>query len=646
MVGYKIMSYFIKQITIEHYRGFKNKQLISLAKKNHTTFIVGPNNSGKSLLARIVRIFQYNLINKTTTRFSTDKITDNDFYNLETTKPIILEFKIDNSTLEQYGDPDLNKLVIFNETDMLIRIFKCGKQYMGNICININGIFSHTAVLKNQTLDIEFNSGFFSNVGISDEEVVKICNKLYNIFQTNVLVFDPIRSFDRTGDDSLTVSGFELVNWLSEAEHLSEKRTAKDRVKEYIEKHLHLDSPVAVSSNLSQKELIFTFNGNMELSSREVGTGYTMLYILLMELVRNKKMLIIIDEIESHLQPGLVRAVMKVIKAIGSAQFILSTHSPVAIETATEDDYLYRSQKINGVCSLNGFFKHIRSDSSGARIAREVFNELGVLPGDVLLSNCVIWVEGPSEVFWLRTWLKTYCEYLINQGKLSSYLLEGLHYSLLMTGGSTISHYSFEEEVISLNEIDEDLLLKVLKVNPNPFVMIDSDRANKDSKKYMRFIRIAKELNRQNETHPLLIDDIVDESKIETHANQIPNLWILSGRELENYTHPDLLKSFYSQRETHPASKINGSSSVLDWDVYSSTDGAGQILESRGLSGVASKSGTIKQKDELARYIYNNFEVKHLLKQSIIQQPNAAMIDDLIKGLDKIISYIKKVNYL
>lgn len=643
------MSYFIKQISIEHYRGINKKQTLVLAKKKHATFIVGPNNSGKSLLARLVRIFQYNLDGqvRNTMKFSADKTTDNDFYNLDTSNPIAVEFTIVNAALLQYQDPSLNKLTSFNETDMIIKIHKCGRQYLGNIYIRINGIDSHEATSKNQSLEISFNTEFLSNIGISDEDVVKICNALYSILQESILVFDPIRAFDRAGEDSITVSGYELVNWLNETEHLSDKRTAKDIVKQYIEKQLHLDSPVAVSSNITQKELVFTFSGNMELSSREVGTGYTMLYILLMELVRNKKILIIIDEIESHLQPGLVREVMKVIKQIGSAQFIISTHSPIAIETATEEDYLYRSQKIEGACSFSGFFKHVGSDPSGAKIAREICNELGVLPGDVLLSNSVIWVEGPSEVFWLRTWLKTYCEYLIQQGKLNTYLLEGLHYSLLMTGGSTISHYSFEEDVISLEDIEEDTLLKVLKVNPNPFVVLDSDRTAKTSQKYKRFMRIAKELNRQNETHYLLKDHIIDdEDNIESQIDQIPNLWILLGRELENYAHPEILKNFYSQREQHHASQISGSSSVSDWDVFSSSEGAGRILENRGLTGVATKSGTVKHKDELARYMYNNFEAKHLLKQSIISIPNATMIDDLIKGLDKIIEYIKKVNYL
>ncbi|PJN56365.1 hypothetical protein PAEVO_30880 [Paenibacillus sp. GM2FR] len=642
------MSYFIRRITVEHFRGLKDRQEILLAKINHATFIIGPNNSGKSLLSRLIRVFQYSIngVQNNTMRFLAEKITDNDFYNLDTSKPIKMEFTIDKKMLIQYNDPNLNKIAGFDEIDMVIQVHKCNKQYLGNVCLSISGVQSHNCFNNKQILDVQFNSEFLTKYNVKDEEVLKICNTLYKAFQENVLVFDPIRAFDRAGEDTLTVSGLELVNWLNEKEHPSEKRIAKGKVQEYIEKQLHLDSPVAVSANVNQKELIFTFEGNLELSSREVGTGYTMLYILLMELVRNDKKLIIIDEIESHLQPGLVREVMKIIKKIGNAQFIVSTHSPIAIETATEDDYLYRSQKNLGVCSYIGFFRHLEMDSSGAKIAREVCNELGVLPGDVLLSNSIIWVEGPSEVFWLRAWIKAYCEYMIAEGKLDTYLLEGLHYSLLMTGGSTISHYSFGEDVYSLQDIEEDTLLKVLKVNPNPFVMIDSDSVKKTSKKYQRFIRIATELNRQNKTHALLKNKTLEEENIESLYNEIPNFWVLAGRELENYAHPDLLKSFYSNREKHHASKIQGTASVTDWNVYSATEGAGKILENRGLHGISTESGSVKQKDELARFVYNNFEVKHLLKQSIVPHPDPTMIDDLLNGLNKLVKYIRMVNCL
>jgi hypothetical protein len=212
-----------------------------------------------------------------------------------------------------------------------------------------------------------------------------------------------------------------------------------------------------------------------------------------MEIVRNKKTLFIIDKIESHLQPGLIRKLMSIIKSHRGAQFIISTHSAIVMETATADDHLYRTQKVSRECNISGFFRRQSGNPNGVKIAREVSNELGVIPGDALLTNCVIWVEGPSEMFWLRTWLKNYLEKLRTDGSINFSILGGLHYSILRTGGSTISNYSFDEGEQDVQSIDEDLLLKVLRVNPNPFVMIDS--ASTRSKKALRQLRIARELN-------------------------------------------------------------------------------------------------------------------------------------------------------
>ena len=110
-------------------------------------------------------------------------------------------------------------------------------------------------------------------------------------------------------------------------------------------------------------------------------------------------------------------------------------------------------------------------------------NDLGVIPGDALLCNVVVWVEGPSEMFWIRSWLKHYLPLYKKNHKVGN-LIEGLHYTILMTGGSNISHLSFNEDEIPIEHIEEDNLLKVLKVNPNPFVIVDSDNASHTSKNF------------------------------------------------------------------------------------------------------------------------------------------------------------------
>ncbi|MGR6010998.1 AAA family ATPase [Bacillus paranthracis] len=94
----------------------------------------------------------------------------------------------------------------------------------------------------------------------------------------------------------------------------------------------------------------------MEFSSQEVGTGYTMLYILLIEIIRSKKDLIIIDEIESHLQPGLVRLLINLIRNHGESQYIIATHSAPVMETAKGEDILYRFNKKDGMCKFENFF--------------------------------------------------------------------------------------------------------------------------------------------------------------------------------------------------------------------------------------------------------------------------------------------------
>nr|WP_154960288.1 ATP-binding protein [Paenibacillus xylanexedens] len=643
------MNIYFEAIEIENFRGFKEKQSIILSKKGMTNYIVGPNNSGKSLLSRALQFFKHEFTGSDCSKFTINACTDNDFHNLETDKPITLAIKLNNQLFQNTSDPDINSLVDKGDVWLEYLIHKCGSYFIGSILLRIGSSRSLQTKLIENELKTTNNTHFQTFYSLRQESIERICNKLYKNIQKSILIFDPIRSFDREGSDALTVSGMELVKWLSDPNDASQQRTARERVRGWLESELNLEAPSAVKTDFENKQLIFSFHDGIELSTKEIGTGYTMLYILLMEIVRSKKSIFIIDEIESHLQPGLIRRLMYIIKKHENAQFIISTHSPIVMETASQDDHLFRTLKISRECTISGFFRKEESNPDGIKIAREVCNELGVVPGDALLTNCVIWVEGPSEVFWLRTWLKNYLEKLRTDKAISYSILEGLHYSILMTGGNSISHISFVEGEHDLETIEEDLLLKVLRVNPNPFVIMDSDNAQPNSKKAQRHLRIAKELNEQNKYHPILIKDVVASPETELHLKllEIPNLWVLAGKELENYSHPQLLKDFYLERSSHGNSTIKGVENCTDWDVYSTEFGTGNILELNGLTNVTVQSGSIKHKDELARYMFKNFEPKHFLKNSINGlQPNSMMIDDLIQGLDKIVNYIKIVNSL
>ncbi|PFS47132.1 ATP-dependent nuclease [Bacillus cereus] len=633
------MSKIINDIFLTNYRGFKEECKLSLTEANNITFLVGPNNSGKSLITRVFSVFKHTLEPQQKNYFSVKDFRDNDYFLLNIEEPVQIKLSINIEAFQDRKEIEFIKLKRVQSINLCIEIRKLQENFYG--CVFISREEDRTHCYNEEKKCFEFLPGnkLSEDLGMDKNQTEEFCKMLYSEIQNRILVFDSIRSFDREQSDFYR-NGSELIEWLTENKHVAQITRARKTVRKWLRECFNLDDPSAVKVDSQKKQLIFTFE-DLELSSSEIGTGYTMLYILLMEIVRNNKDLVIIDEIESHLQPGLIRVLIKIIRNHGNSQYLIATHSATVMESASENDILYRFNKKDGICTFQNFF---RNAPEGMKMFREVCNELGVIPGDALLCNVVIWVEGPSEVFWMRTWLKNYFEIYKKDKRIKRNLIEGLHYTILMTGGSNISHYSFEEKETPLEMIEEDHMLKVLKVNPNPFVMIDSDAADKSSAKYKRMMRIANELNEVNKLHPKFSHSAYKEV-IEENLFNISNLWLLKGRELENYAHPQLIKDFYTNRAEHPKSKITGAKECSNWDVFDSKYGSGKILEGRGITNIAAKSGTIAQKNDFSRFIFHNFKPIHFeLKPNGIEQPNEEMIKDLTGNLDKLISYILAVN--
>ncbi len=637
------MSRFINSIYIKNYRGFKDEQELSLSENGHITFLIGCNNTGKSLITRLLSLLPRSLekSKKANNNYKLSEVDDTDFYMFDTNQEIKVCFDVNKEYIEENKN-------IFENKDEYITWIKKFKLVLLNInIIKVNNTFEMELFVSENKNKIKADSIDELKINYQMEEIdIKVISKvLYTEIIKNILVFDSIRSFDRVGYSN-RLSGSEIIEWLKTSGDQGNKQRCKQKVLEWIKNEFNLEAPLSVESSINKNELSFVFDGQLKLDSSEVGTGYTMLYILLMEICRNNKRLIIIDEIESHLQPGIIRVLMNIIQEQDSIQFIVSTHSSTVIGAAKVNDYIYKFYKIGSECKLEGFFRTYENGSKSAKILRDVYNSLGIMPGNVLLSNCVVWVEGPSEVFWIRAWIREYLKYLKKNNK-KLRIVEGLHYSILMTGGSNISHLSFEEEEMEISSIEEDYLLKVLKVNPNPFVIIDSDNMKKGNEKYNRMIRIAKELNSQNKLNDKLKDKVLSVEDIEDKIYKIPNFWIMEGKELENYCHPDLLKRFYTNRAEQKASKIKGVDTCTDWNVFSKKEGVGEILASRGITNVDKASGTIKHKDELARYVYNNLTIEHFEKEiDGMEKPDEDMLKNLINSLQKLIDYIVTINDL
>ena len=129
---------------------------------------------------------------------------------------------------------------------------------------------------------------------------------------------------------------------------------------------------------------------------------------------------------------------------------------------------------------------------------RSIFDDLEVRASDLLQSNCVVWVEGPSDRVYFNKWVD-----LWSGGELK----EHVDYEVCFSGGTLLAHYTFSEPV------SDDERIEALKINRNAIVLIDSDKKDcGDEALKARVDRVARE--------------------VETMGGIA---WITAGKEVENY---------------------------------------------------------------------------------------------------------------
>ena len=108
---------------------------------------------------------------------------------------------------------------------------------------------------------------------------------------------------------------------------------------------------------------------------------------------------------------------------------------------------------------------------------RAILDALGAHASDILQSNAVLWVEGPSARIYLRNWLKM----------IDPRLQEGVHYSTMFYGGALLSHLSTSDDAI-------DAFVRLTELNRNMAIIIDSDRGEPNGPLKKHAQRIVDEM--------------------------------------------------------------------------------------------------------------------------------------------------------
>lgn len=245
---------------------------------------------------------------------------------------------------------------------------------------------------------------------------------------------------------------------------------------------------------------------NKELPLSNLGTGVHEVVMIASYCTQSENQIVCIEEPENHLHPLLQRKLIAYLKANTSNQYFIATHSAAFIDTPGAAIF------------------HVTNDGVQTRITESVLrkerfaicNDLGVRASDLVQSNFVIWVEGPSDRLYLREWIES----------ANPDLEEGIHYSIMFYGGRLLSHLSADDD-----EVTEFIRLRSL--NQNLCVIMDSDKESAEDD--------------INDTKKRICDELTDDYGM---------AWVTQGREIENYLPPvkleETIEAIYSAKYHAP----------------------------------------------------------------------------------------------
>lgn len=234
--------------------------------------------------------------------------------------------------------------------------------------------------------------------------------------------------------------------------------------------------------------------------------------------------LVLLDEPDRHLHPSLQRFMLEIIykeQKKKNIQVLIATHSSVLLNPELLERY---HAKV--LLAASGRISELSN-------TRRALDDLGVKSSDLIQANGIIWVEGPSDKIYIKTWLDIYAESIYKTP-----LVEGVHYSFVSYGGALLKHLTLSNRYPNKSRLDV--------INNNWFIIIDRD------------LLIGEHQILQEQKQRLL-----DEAK---EANLPNNVWITQHYTIEDYL-PDSFASNI-QKNDDGRTCIKGYSKVVLAEIF------------------------------------------------------------------------------
>lgn len=317
----------------------------------------------------------------------------------------------------------------------------------------------------------------------------------------SVEMIPAIRQVGAKGTQSEAFDGEGLIERLARLERPDVHNQADKKKFRRIAAFLQAvtDNPTAEIEIPYNRDTILVHMDGRALPLESLGTGIHEVIILAAASTILEQRVICMEEPEIHLNPVLQRKLIRYLMSDTSNQYFIATHSAALMDMPDAEIYCVQLKKGQSVVD------RVTSD----RHRSAVCEDLGYHPSDLLLANCVIWVEGPSDRIYLAHWIS----------QRDKNLIEGVHFSIMFYGGRLASH-------LSGNDLDEAIqdFISLRRLNRRAVMVIDSDR--------------PKETAPLNGTKDRLVTEF---------GAGAGHAWVTAGREIENYLPPDDVKKALGQ---------------------------------------------------------------------------------------------------
>ncbi|HAS40807.1 MAG TPA: hypothetical protein DCS93_10025 [Microscillaceae bacterium] len=270
----------------------------------------------------------------------------------------------------------------------------------------------------------------------------------------------------------------------------------------FLKDYLFNGQDIFLTPNNEEKCVRVRVGNEQERPIHELGDGIQMMIILTFFLFNYDSGLVVIEEPELYIHPGLQKKLIEIYAIHPRAKnfmFLIATHSNHILDCTLyqEQTSLFSVKKFMPKNSQDGLPNFVVENISYGD--DNILKTIGVSNTSVFMSNCTIWVEGITDKLYLQKYMQCYLQNpeLKDKYRGCRSFQEGMHYSFILSAGDNIVYFDFNNQK-SVEEIGEKIGVKY--ICGKSMVIVDDDQ----NKNIHRKEKFRKELGLRFKELPVI----------------------------------------------------------------------------------------------------------------------------------------------